>query len=545
MEKFFEEECMEGTDKLFAALLFALIAVLPLSAGGGGQQGSQGSQSGGTVSANFNPAGFPIVKEPVTKRFMIRRPPHIADPSTMITLRRYEQISGVKVNWEVVPTDGFTERVNLVMASNSMPDAIMKGVPDITKSSADGSIIDLTSLIDKYSAGIKELYRQYPAARQASMSPDGKIYALPTINTLEPNRTGHRNLWINKVWLDRLGLKAPATLDEFVAVLRAFRDKDANGNGNPSDEIPYVVEYSGGNRGARLDLFLNVWGIAANMGYGYAAIKNDRVSLFATSDEYREVLQFMNLLWKERLLDNAIYTQTADVSLSKFNSAVSGCFGLSSDDLWAKYAADYIPLPPPKRGSVTPVIGLGPVHGGSAFVITRADKTPEITLRWIDYFYTDEGSRLIGGLSPLLEGQTCKKLPDGSYEYSDAILNSPKGTAMAVGEMCPLPGGGFSYWRNVNNSNFIYSAKVRESVPVYQPYYQKAPAYAYPVFSVKDAERVNDIRRDLDVYLDECQAKFITGELSFDKWNEYTATCEKMYIKELEGFFQTAYERMK
>jgi putative aldouronate transport system substrate-binding protein len=531
---------------VFVALLVFASFCVPLSVFGGGNRDSSQSQTASQgAGANFNPAGFPIVKETVTKRFMIRRPPHIVEPVNMATLQRYEQMSGIKVNWEVVPTDGFTERVNLVMASNSMPDAIMKGVPDITKTSADGSIIDLTDLIEKYSTGIKELYRQYPAARQASMSPDGKIYALPTINTLEPNRTGHRNLWINKVWLDRLGLKAPSTLDEFVEILRAFRDKDANGNGNPSDEIPYVVEYSGGDRGARVDLFLNIWGIATNMGYGYTAVINDKVSIFATSTEYREVLQFMNILWKEKLLDNAIYTQTADVSLSKFNSSVSGCFGLSSDDLWAQYAADYIPLPPPKRGNITPLIGLGPVHGGNAFVITKADKNPEITLRWIDYFYTDEGSRLIGGLSPLLEGVTCKKMPDGTYEYSDAILNSPKGTAMAVGEMCPLPGGGFSYWRNVNNSNFIYSAKVRESVPVYQPYYQKTPAYAYPVFSVRDAERVNDIRRDLDVYLNECQAKFITGELGFDKWNEYVATCEKMYIKELEAFFQTAYERMK
>jgi putative aldouronate transport system substrate-binding protein len=539
-------------NKFFSGMSVCALVVLtafPIFAGGG----QQGGQSSAAAAANFNPTGFPIVKEPVTKRFMIRRPPHIADPATMTTLQRYEQMSGVKVDWEVVQSDGWSERVNLVMASNSMPDAIMKGVPDITKTSADGSIIDLTDLIEKYSTGVKELYRQYPAARQGSMSADGKIYALPTINTLEPNRTGHRNLWINKVWLDRLGLKVPQTLDEFLNVLRAFRDKDANGNGDPSDEIPYVVEFSGSYHPSRIDVFFNIWGITTNMvlatnnngGFPYLSIINDRVVLIPTTNEYREVLQLMNLMWKEKLLDNAIYTQTSDVALSKFNSSISGCFGLSSDDLWSKYAADYIPLPPPKRGNITPVIGLGPVHGGNAFVITKADKNPEITMRWIDYFYTDEGSRLIGGLSPMLEGVTCKKLPDGTYEYSDGILNSPKGVAMAVGEMCPLPGGGFSYWRNVNNSNFIYSAKVRESVPVYQSYYQKDPAYAYPVFSVKDAERINDIRRDLDVYLDECQAKFITGELGFDKWNEYVATCEKMYIKELESLFQTAYERMK
>lgn len=499
--------------------------------------------------SNFNPTGFPIVNEKVEKNFMIRKPAHIGAPEEMETLMLYEEMTNVKIIWDTVSADGFAERVNLVMASNNMPDAIIKGVPDVTKTSADGSIIDLTALINNYSTGIKSLYEDYPAAREASFSPDGKIYAIPCINTLSPNLTGHRNLWINKVWLDNLGLDAPETLDEFVATLTAFRDMDANGNGDAADEIPYVVEYSG-DRTPRSDVFMGSFGIVPNMGYyangtQFIHIVGDAVEFIPTSDSYREVLKFMNLLWGEKLLDNAIYTQTSDVALSKFNSDISGCFGLSSDDLWSECSSDYIPLAPVKVDGIEPVIPLGSNHAGGAMVITKADQSPEITLRWIDYFYTDEGSRLIGGLSEMLDGITCQQLPDGTYEYSDDILNSSKGVSMAVGSMCPLPGGGFPYWRNENNSNFIYSQKVRESVPAYESYYQKTPSYAYPVFSIEDSERVNDIRRDLDVYVGECQAKFITGELSFDKWDEYVETCKKMYSEEITDYFQTAYDRMK
>lgn len=551
--------------------IFLLAAAMVLSAfsGCGGSADSQSSQAGDAQSSsgspaasqaetpaaepegNFNPIGMPIVKEQVTKNFMLRKPAHIADPNDMVTFQKYEEMTNVKVNWDVVAGDGFNERVNLVMASNTMPDAIIKGTPDITKTSADGSIIDLTELIDKYSTGIKALYEQYPAAREAAYSPDGKIYSMPTINTLDPNRTGHRNLWINQKWLDQLGLKTPTTMEEYLDVLRAFRDKDANGNGDASDEIPYVLEFSG-DRTVRTDVFLGSWGITTNMGYydknsgtNWMTVRDDKTEIIATQEYYKEVLQLLNLMWNEKLLDNTIYTQTSDVALSKFNSEISGSFGLSSDDLWSEYSDDYVPLAPPKVGDYQPVIGLSPVYGGHAFVITRADKTPEISLRWIDYFYTDEGSRFIGGVSEKLEGITCQKLSDGNYEYSDEILTSSKGVSMAVGAMCPLPGGGFPYWRNENNSNFIYSQKVRESAPIYKPYYQKTPAYALPVFSVEDSERVTDIRRDLDIYMGECQAKFITGELSFDKWEEYVQTCEKMNIRELESIFQAAYDRMK
>lgn len=544
--------------RTLALILAAMMAALSFSGCATAQntdsQAPSDASSGAasTEQSNFNATGFPIVNEQVTKNFMLRKPAHIADPNEMVTMQKYQEMTNVKVNWDVVSADGFLERFNLVMASNNMPDAILKGLPsDLSKVIADGAVVDVSGLIDQYSTGLKAQFEQYPEAKAASLAPDGNLYAIPSINTLKPNRTGHRNLWINQKWLDNLGLKAPTTLDEYVEVLRAFRDQDANGNGDAGDEIPYAVEFSG-DRTARADVFYGLFGIVPNMGYNaqnqggsYLQVKDGKAEMFAITDTYKEVLQFMNTLWTEKLMDNAIYTQTSDVALSKFNSSISGSFGLSSDDLWSEYSSDYVALAPPKHKDVEPVIALGPVHGGNSMVITKADQSPEITLRWIDYFFTDEGSRFIGGLSEQLEGITCQKLPDGTYDYSNEILDSPKGVSMAVGQMCPLPGGGFPYWRNENNSNFIYSKKVQESVPVYEQYYQKTPAYAYPVFSMEDSEKVNDIRRDLDVYMGECQAKFISGELSFDKWDEYVATCEKMKIKELEQYFQQAYDRMK
>ena len=36
----------------------------------------------------------------------------------------------------------------------------------------------------------------------------------------------------------------PTTTDEFAEVLRAFKDNDANGNGNPNDEIPLAFKFT-------------------------------------------------------------------------------------------------------------------------------------------------------------------------------------------------------------------------------------------------------------------------------------------------------------
>ena len=44
-------------------------------------------------------------------------------------------------------------------------------------------------------------------------------------------------IWINKEWLDKLGLAVPTTTDELYNVLKAFKTQDPNGNGK-ADEIP-------------------------------------------------------------------------------------------------------------------------------------------------------------------------------------------------------------------------------------------------------------------------------------------------------------------
>jgi peptidyl-prolyl cis-trans isomerase B (cyclophilin B) len=42
----------------------------------------------------------------------------------------------------------------------------------------------------------------------------------------------NQKLWIYTPWLDALGLDMPGTTDELLYVLRAFRDRDPNGNGS-------------------------------------------------------------------------------------------------------------------------------------------------------------------------------------------------------------------------------------------------------------------------------------------------------------------------
>ena len=346
--------------------------------------------------------------------------------------------------------------------------------------------------------------------------------------------------------MDNLGLETPTTTEELLDVLRAFRDEDADGDGNPNNEIPYTVEDSGAQHNARPDIIAGLFGLYSNFGYDNVQLVDGKVSFLKTDEVWKQVLQYMNVMYAEGLLDNEVFTQTSDMSIGKISSGNIGVFGLSSDDLFTTVSEHYVALAPVKSDSgLEPVIALSSNSMGAAAYITSADESPWVSFRLLDYFYTYEGSMTVGCFNEDLIGITCQKTEDGRWDYSDEMLNDERGVAVAVGEACPLPGGGFGYWRHEENSNYIYSQKVQENVPVWEPYYQKDEVFTAPLFDVETSDRINEIRTDLDVYVNECQAKFITGEMSFDAWDEYVATTVQLGSDELVGYYQTYYDGMQ
>lgn len=499
------------------------------------------------ADTNFNAEGYPLVNERVKKTVMIRRPGNMSDPAEMPTLKYIADKMNLDIEWIVVGADGWNERVNLMFASGDLPDIIMKGaIPNLPRVVEDGQLTVLDELLEEYSTGMKPLLEQYPGVNSSARSSDGKLYTMPGVNTLKANLTAHRNLWINKTWLDNLGLQIPTTTSELLDVLRAFRDMDADKDGNANNEIPYAVEDSGAGHTARPDIISGLFGVYRNFGYDNVQLVDETVSFLKTNDIWKQTLQYMNIMYTEGLMDNEVFTQTGDMSIGKISSGNIGVFGLSSNDLFTTVSENYVALAPVKSESgLDPVIGLESNFMGNNTYITIADESPWVSFRFLDYFFTYEGSMTVGCFNEDLIGITCQKLADGSWDYAEAMVNDPRGVAVAVGEACPLPGGGFGYWRQAENSNYIYSKKVQENVPVWDSYYQKTPVFGAPQFDSATADRLNEIRTDLDVYVLECQAKFITGEMGFDKWDEYVSTTIRLGADELVGYYQAYYDSIQ
>lgn len=525
------------------AVSIALIASLALAGcssnsgnNGGSNASSQppapSSSSSGNTQEGVSDNGFPIVPEPITLKMFTRTAPVNGPFKDMPVFQDYEKMTNIHVEWEEAPTDGFDEKKNLMFASNELPDAVYRSrlsPLEATRYGASGQLIPLEDLIEKHAPNLKALMEQYPEIRAGITTPEGHIYAIPGVVTLGAARTDKK--WINKAWLDKLNLPIPQTLDELYEALVAFRDKDPNGNGQ-KDEIPMTAR--GGM--AVVNMMSGSFGLDQQLGYNIN-IEDGKVNLWMGSDRNKEMLQYLNKLYAEKLLDPSIFNFKEAEYLAKQGSGNTGFFFDQTNNNFRKISDQYVGIAPPAgpHGDRLQAQGSPVARDFGAFAITSVNKYPDATMRWIDYFYGDEGSTM---LRFGREGEHYE-LRDGIPYYKEEFLAVDGGQA----KITPYAGGGAPHNISEKVASYINPPQVQEAQETLDPFMPKVK-YGAPMFNEETAQQVNILRNDLDKYYEEQSTKFIAGALSFDKWDEFQNTMKKMGLDELQQIYQEAFDKI-
>ena len=152
--------------------------------------------------------------------------------------------TGISIKWDTILNSDWADQKAVLMAGGDLPDAFMGSIcfteSDIMTNL--GSFIPLDDYIKDNMPNFSKILDSDPTMKALATSSDGHIYGLPAKKPCRPIIANQ--MFINKTWLDNLGLSVPTTYDEYVKCLEAFRDQDANGNGDPTDEIPYGRGYA-------------------------------------------------------------------------------------------------------------------------------------------------------------------------------------------------------------------------------------------------------------------------------------------------------------
>lgn len=516
----------------------SLLAACGSSKGDGGS-GSASSDSSATVEG-VKKEGFPIVDKPLTLKVM-SQDAGVADWNKMPVLQEMEKLSGIHLEYQLSPIDSFETKKNLMFASGDLPDMLyaadLKPAEQVTYGT-QGVLIPLEKYIDEgYAPNIKKILDEHPDVRKSFTTPDGHMYALPFIDTAA---VWYRSpMWYNGKFLKALNVtELPKTTDELYTLLKRFKDEDPNGNGK-KDEIPLTS--------VKLDdlrmYFFGFWGMYDEKIY---ADKDGKVHYSPQEEGYKGYLTFMNKLWKEDLLDHETFSQTADQKKAKGQNNQIGLFNdyFPYFTLGGEPSSDN-PLMTPVASEIagTPVYGKHPgMSANGTFAITSKDPAPEATMRWIDYLYSYEGSTLFN------QG------PEGVlWKYKDKENH--------VKEWLPVPGGGDrEEYRGKITPNFgiltpgVNDPEVTKGLrSEFDDWIDKenaeklTPIGKSPFPNVyltnEQQSEASALMSDLDTYVQQMEAKFITGQEPLSNWDKYLAQVKKMGSDRIVELYQAAYDQ--
>ena len=352
------------------------------------------------ADANFNAEGYPVVNEPITLRVLIgNSAASPADFNDLEIILQIEEKTNIHIEW-IMAGSGLTEKRSIMLATGDLPDIIMKDVTatELVTYGENGTFIPMQELISKYAPNIVSLFEQTEGLKGFVTAPDGNIYGVPRMNAAPWTKANGLGM-INTTWLKNLNLEMPTTIDEFYAVMKAFKEQDANGNGDPNDEIPMAFgKYN--NSGATtlsdvsgISYLLSAFGVP--MGIEYMDVQDGKVVCIAQEDEYKEAISFLNKMFSEGLIDIESFTMSReqlDAKISQQPYTVGYLQGWDiADEFSTDDATDNYSFMPPLKGSdgSDPVVYEVPLYGISrgACVITEACEYPEAAMRWINYLY--------------------------------------------------------------------------------------------------------------------------------------------------------------
>lgn len=294
-------------------------------------------------------------EEPVKLKALFIAHPLTKDLEEMQWLSEVEAEAGVEIEWEVIHADWNTVK-STRFASGDVPDLLFNATEDADYTKYNGLFLDLTDKITPETMpNVSAMFEEEPDTKVLATTKEGKVFGLPKFQGKWP--TTNTIMFINKNWLDNLGLEVPTTYSELKNVLMAFKEQDANGNGDAGDEIPmdfngaadngwFNGAYSMTNLLGSLGIQLTNWGMDA-----YFA-EDNQVKCYAVDERYKLFMEYVTDLYANGLINPNAITNDYSMfqSLSRGNEAgdaIVGCvFGWEETDKFGPILHDqYVPVP--------------------------------------------------------------------------------------------------------------------------------------------------------------------------------------------------------
>ena len=548
--------------KKILALILALTMILSMAACGASNTDEPKATDPAPVETTANKPTEPVVQEPKTnaeryplksdKTFDIVAGNDIFgdDGATLVT-DAMQKATGVDVDWSYMTA----EQIQLALTGKDLPDAIFLYASIMDKATmyeyGQGgyfvNFMDYLDIMPNFSAVIKA----NPEALKVVQNEDGSVYCLPTLTVTS---TGFNNLLFYRTdMMKEIGWeKAPATTDEFIQFVTELQ---AHYGANDPEFIA-VNAYAANRMG---------WSTKRIMSYFFPSFgellltemtvdSNGKVVLGAATEQYKHLMEFMNELWESGAFNTNIYSQeaTASQALAAGNhvAIVTDHNGHTADG----YANMSVLAPLTSEYQTTPHWYKAPsCSWGRINAISTQCEDIETMVKWFDAWYAPATDPLnaegtLYGITPWLgEIGVDHSLDDATGIYAELAHEG-----IEMGKFLASESFQTALYSGYEGGLFPYSSAPVNGVGVkgqgtinnLWPYAETPFDLTTLVLTQDETDTYNDAWTDINAYIAETTAKFISGETDVETgWDAYIKDLEKMGLQELLDVYQGAYDR--
>ena len=483
-----------------------------------------------------------------------------------------EEQTGVNLEFVYFSNDNAEAmtQLNLMLAGNEeLPDVLWyftgMDLATMYELGEDGTFLDLTEYFNTSAHyfwgpydGLPELQKGIIFAGGIDPT-NGALYAYPQFGEGGCDSCATHTA-INTKWLETLGAEIPKNVDELYTLLKRFATEDPNGNGK-ADEIP-MLGYHGGYRAELVDWVLNAYVYINALSIFNATDGN--IWTPYTTDEYRQGLIYLHKLYSEGLISPVYYTIAKRAEYKPLVTpadgvAIAGIAGAHPQLHYETDSAllyDYTMVGP--LAAETELGGYASIRPSTATYrtfITSDCENPDLAFKLLDFMMSNKESVLrqrYGVLDrdwvwPDASGQSYMGLPASAKIVDSAAYSTQNNSCWHNVNGCSNQKTFGAQWDDDGTWSSHHYKLLRQVWDLYHEIPEPAEVVSTLVYTSEENEVVGGTLKQLESYVDEAQAMFISGVMDPNddaQWNTYLANMEAQGLSQVLKIAQDAYTRM-
>ncbi|GAA3567146.1 extracellular solute-binding protein [Nonomuraea rosea] len=474
--------------------------------------------------------------EPISFDVLYNNHPFYPHKNDWLFWQELTKRTNVTLKAVTVPLSDYEKKRGLLVGSGQAPLIIPKTYhPAEETFVASGAILPVSDYLDlmpnfKDKVAKWKLEPELDTLRQT----DGRFYLLPGL---------HEDIWVDYSLairtdiLEKLKLEVPKTWDDLYTVLKAMKAEypdqypmtDRWGVPTPGGNLIKLVAQAFGSRGG-WDFQHATWDPAAG-----------KFAYTGAMPQYKQMIEYLGKLVKEKLLDPESFTQSDDAAKAKFTSGKSFVISSNAQSLINDYRTALTENNPDAKIAKIPV-PMGPV--GDYKIGTRLENGVMISkkalenknfvamMQFLDWlWYSDQGEEFAKWG---IEGTTFTKDAAGDYKIAKDVdfIGLNPGAPKHLQKDFGFSNGVFAYGGTTKLLNSTFS---EEEVAFQDVMNARKPWPVDPPHPFNDEEREQASlwETPLKDTVTQNTLKFILGERDISEWDAY--------VKELEGKNSTTY----